>query len=80
MCDLRLAEEDSTMGFLNRRFGVPIMCGGTVRLPALIGYSQAIHLILTGKPITCEEALKLGLLHDTCAVGSGTTTIVLFLN
>ena len=48
MCDLRVAEENSKLGFLNRRFGVPLIDGGTVRLPELIGLSRAMDLILTG--------------------------------
>ena len=48
MCDLRIAEENSKLGFLNRRFGVPLIDGGTVRLPELIGLSRAMDLILTG--------------------------------
>ena len=49
MCDLRVVEDTSKMGFLNRRFGVPLIDGATVRLPALIGMSRAMDLILTGR-------------------------------
>merc|ERR1719284_998490 len=49
MCDLRVVEEQSKLGFLNRRFGVPLIDGATVRLPKLIGLSRAMDLILTGR-------------------------------
>ncbi|XP_030559241.1 uncharacterized protein LOC115761587 isoform X2 [Drosophila novamexicana] len=50
MCDLRVMEESAVLGFFNRRFGVPMLDGGTVRLPAMIGLSRALDLILTGRP------------------------------
>merc|ERR1719278_1237369 len=61
MCDLRVVEENSKMGFLNRRFGVPLIDGGTVRLPKLIGLSRAMDLILTGRMLDPKEALDWGL-------------------
>ena len=49
MCDLRVMEETATLGFFNRRFGVPVIDGGTARLPAMIGLSRALDLVLTGR-------------------------------
>ncbi|XP_011300819.1 probable enoyl-CoA hydratase, mitochondrial [Fopius arisanus] len=70
MCDLRILEQKSRMGFLNRRFGIPVMCGGTVRLPAMVGYSRAMDLILTGREISGEEAFNWGLGARLVASGS----------
>ncbi|KOC69900.1 3-hydroxypropionyl-coenzyme A dehydratase [Habropoda laboriosa] len=70
MCDLRVMEETAVMGFLNRRFGIPILCGGTVRLPALIGYSRAMDLILTGRGIEIKEAFSWGLINRCTATGT----------
>ncbi|XP_034174079.2 putative enoyl-CoA hydratase isoform X2 [Osmia lignaria lignaria] len=67
MCDLRVMEESAMLGFVNRRFGIPILSGGTVRLPALIGYSRAMDLILTGRIIGAKEAFSWGLINRyTC--------------
>ncbi|XP_049277700.1 short-chain-enoyl-CoA hydratase-like [Anopheles funestus] len=71
MCDLRVMEENSVLGFYNRRFGVPLVDGGTVRLPALIGLSRALDLILTGRTVTAKEALEIGLVNRVVAVGAG---------
>lgn len=71
MCDLRVIEDGAMIGFLNRRFGIPILCGGTVRLPALIGYSRAIELILTGRLATAKEAYNWGIAHKYTTYGSG---------
>ncbi|GAA2609116.1 crotonase/enoyl-CoA hydratase family protein [Actinomadura fulvescens] len=60
-CDLRVAEEDATFGVFCRRWGVPLIDGGTVRLPRLIGESRAMDLILTGRPVTAQEAYDIGL-------------------
>lgn len=60
-CDLRVVEEDAILGVFCRRFGVPLIDGGTVRLPRLIGLSRAMDLILTGRPVGAEEALAIGL-------------------
>src|SRR5215813_9605632 len=60
-CDLRVAEEDAVFGVFCRRFGVPLIDGGTVRLPRLIGLSRALDLILTGRPVSAQEALAMGL-------------------
>ena len=60
-CDLRVIERTATMGVFCRRWGVPLMDGGTVRLPRLIGMSRAMDLILTGRPVNAEEAYQIGL-------------------
>ncbi|GAB3293631.1 crotonase/enoyl-CoA hydratase family protein [Epidermidibacterium keratini] len=60
-CDLRVAAEDATFGVFCRRWGVPLIDGGTVRLPRLIGHSRAMDLILTGRPAPAREALEMGL-------------------
>ncbi len=60
-CDLRVMERDAVLGVFCRRFGMPLIDGGTVRLPRLIGTSRALDLILTGRPVGAAEALQLGL-------------------
>ena len=60
-CDLRVVEEDATFGVFCRRWGVPLIDGGTVRLPRLIGLSRAMDLILTGRAVTAKEAYDMGL-------------------
>lgn len=62
-CDLRVAEEDVTFGVFCRRWGVPLIDGGTVRLPRLIGESRAMDLILTGRPVPAAEAYEIGLVN-----------------
>jgi enoyl-CoA hydratase len=62
-CDLRVAEENAVLGVFCRRFGVPLIDGGTIRLPRLIGLSRALDLILTGRPVKAEEALMMGLVN-----------------
>lgn len=62
-CDLRVAEEDAVLGVFCRRWGVPLIDGGTVRLPRLIGLSRALDLILTGRPVSAPEALGMGLVN-----------------
>jgi enoyl-CoA hydratase len=59
--DMRVVAEDATFGIFCRRFGVPLIDLGTIRLPRLIGHSQAIDLILTGRPVGAQEALRMGL-------------------
>ena len=61
LCDLRVVEEDAIFGVFCRRFGVPLIDGGTVRLPRLIGLSRALDLILTGRAVDAGEALSMGL-------------------
>ncbi|MGH7859973.1 MAG: crotonase/enoyl-CoA hydratase family protein [Candidatus Binatia bacterium] len=68
-CDLRVAEEDAVFGVFCRRWGVPLIDGGTVRLPRLIGLSRALDLILTGRPVGAAEALTMGLANRV--VGRG---------
>lgn len=68
-CDLRVVEEDATLGVFCRRWGVPLIDGGTVRLPALLGLSRALDLILTGRPVGAAEALAMGLANRVVARG-----------
>lgn len=72
-CDLRVAEEDATLGVFCRRFGVPLIDGGTVRLPRLIGLSRAMDLILTGRAVGAPEALAMGLVNRVVAKGEALT-------
>jgi enoyl-CoA hydratase len=60
-CDLRVASESAVFGVFCRRWGVPLIDGGTVRLPRLVGLGRALDLILTGRPVTAAEALAIGL-------------------
>jgi enoyl-CoA hydratase len=60
-CDLRVAEEGAVFGVFCRRWGVPLIDGGTVRLPRLIGSSRAMDMILTGRPVAAREAFEIGL-------------------
>jgi enoyl-CoA hydratase len=60
-CDLRVVERDAIFGVFCRRFGVPLIDGGTVRLPRLIGLSRALDMILTGRPVSAQEAFEWGL-------------------
>jgi enoyl-CoA hydratase/carnithine racemase len=68
-CDLRVAARDATFGVYCRRFGVPLMDLGTIRLPRLIGHSRAMDLILTGRGISGEEAERIGLANRIAAPG-----------
>ena len=69
-CDLRVVAEDATMGVFCRRWGVPLIDGGTVRLPRLIGLSRALDLILTGRPVKAQEALQIGLANRLAPKGA----------
>jgi enoyl-CoA hydratase len=60
-CDLRVAERSAQFGVFCRRWGVPLMDGGTVRLPRIVGVGRALDMILTGRPVGAEEALRIGL-------------------
>ena len=62
-CDLRVAARDAVFGVFNRRFGVPLIDLGTVRLPRMIGQGRALDLILTGRAVSGEEALQMGLVN-----------------
>ncbi|MDC0766619.1 crotonase/enoyl-CoA hydratase family protein [Streptomyces sp. HD] len=68
-CDLRVAEEDAVFGVFCRRWGVPLIDGGTVRLPRLIGTSRALDLILTGRPVPASEAHAIGLANRVVPTG-----------
>ncbi|MCX4903406.1 crotonase/enoyl-CoA hydratase family protein [Streptomyces sp. NBC_00878] len=68
-CDLRVAEEDAVFGVFCRRWGVPLIDGGTVRLPRLIGTSRAMDMILTGRPVTAPEAYEMGLANRVVPPG-----------
>lgn len=72
-CDLRVASETAVFGVFCRRFGVPLIDGGTVRLPRLIGHSRAMDLILTGRPVNAVEALSLGLANRVVPTGQALT-------
>lgn len=74
--DLRVAEEDSIMGVFCRRWGVPLIDGGSVRLPRLIGASRAADLILTGRPVTAQEALQIGLINRIAPSGHALTMAI----
>ena len=69
MCDLRVASETAVFGVFCRRWGVPLIDGGTVRLPRLIGLSRALDMILTGRPVDAREALAFGLANRVVAAG-----------
>jgi enoyl-CoA hydratase len=60
-CDLRVVESDATFGVFCRRWGVPLVDGGTVRLPRIVGLSRALDLVLTGRPVDAQEAYRIGL-------------------
>ncbi|HEX9766097.1 MAG TPA: crotonase/enoyl-CoA hydratase family protein [Nitriliruptorales bacterium] len=68
-CDLRVVAEDAVLGVFCRRWGVPLIDGGTVRLPRLIGLSHALDLILTGRPVHADEALAIGLANRVVPSG-----------
>ena len=68
-CDLRVVEEDAVLGVFCRRWGVPLIDGGTVRLPRLVGLSHALDLILTGRPVDADEALRIGLANRVVPAG-----------
>src|SRR5436309_2683679 len=68
-CDLRVADETAVFGVFCRRWGVPLIDGGTVRLPRLIGESRAMDLILTGRPVDAQEALAIGLANRVVPAG-----------
>jgi len=68
-CDLRVVEEDAVFGVFDRRWGVPLIDGGTVRLPRLIGQSRAMDMILTGRGVEAEEALAIGLANRVVPKG-----------
>ncbi|MDQ1394987.1 MAG: enoyl-CoA hydratase [Acidimicrobiaceae bacterium] len=75
-CDLRVAAEDAVFGVYCRRWGVPLVDGGTIRLPRLIGHSHALDLILTGRGVAGEEARAVGLVNRLVAPGQAEAAAV----
>jgi enoyl-CoA hydratase len=75
-CDLRVAASDATFGVYCRRWGVPLVDGGTVRLPRLIGHSHALDLILTGRGVSGDEALRMGLANRVVEPGQALAAAV----
>ncbi len=75
-CDLRVADDDAILGVFCRRWGVPLIDGGTVRLPRLIGHSRAMDLILTGRPVDAAEALSFGLVNRVVPSGTARSAAV----
>jgi enoyl-CoA hydratase len=69
-CDLRIATPSSTFGFFERRWGVPLVDGGTQRMPRVVGMGRALELILTGRPVDAAEALRIGLVNEVVAAGA----------
>src|SRR5262245_66175572 len=69
-CDLRVVEESAVLGVFCRRFGVPLIDGGTVRLPRIVGLGRALDLILTGRPVSEGEAKGLGIADRVLAGGT----------
>src|SRR5579859_4590438 len=69
-CDLRVASRSAVFGVFNRRFGIPLIDGGTIRLPRLIGQGRALDLILTGRPVRADEALAMGLVNRVVPEGA----------
>ena len=70
LCDLRVVEESAVFGVFCRRWGVPLIDGGTIRLPRMIGLSRALDLILTGRPVYSDEAQAMGLANRVVADGT----------
>ncbi|MDX6626336.1 MAG: enoyl-CoA hydratase [Solirubrobacterales bacterium] len=69
-CDLRIATTGSTFGCFERRWGVPLIDGGTQRLPRVVGLGRALELILTGRPVDAEEAGRIGLVNEVVPAGA----------
>ena len=72
-CDLRVAEDNAVLGVFCRRWGVPLIDGGTVRLPRIVGLGRALDLILTGRPVPAAEALAMGLVSRVVPAGEART-------
>jgi len=68
-CDLRIVAEGATFGLFERRWGVPLIDGGTQRLPRIVGMGRALELILTGRPVSAEEAHAIGLANEVVPAG-----------
>jgi enoyl-CoA hydratase len=75
-CDLRVAARDAIFGVFCRRFGVPLIDLGTIRLPRLIGQSRAMDLILTGRSVSAEEAMQMGLVNRVAEPGNALTVAI----
>ncbi len=75
-CDMRVAASDATFGVYCRRWGVPLIDGGTIRLPRLIGHSHALDLILTGRGVTGDEAVRMGLVNRSVEPGTALTAAI----
>jgi enoyl-CoA hydratase len=75
-CDLRVAGEDAVFGVYCRRWGVPLIDGGTVRLPRLIGHSHALDLILTGRGVSGDEAVRIGLVNRLVPSGQARSAAI----
>ncbi len=75
-CDLRVMEQSAVFGIFCRRFGVPLIDGGTIRLPRLIGLSRALDLILTGRPVLADEAFTMGLANRVVPDGQSLTAAI----
>ena len=75
-CDLRVVAEDAVLGVFCRRWGVPLIDGGTVRLPRIIGLGRALDLILTGRPVHAPEALAIGLASRVVPAGEALTAAI----
>ncbi|WP_053734837.1 crotonase/enoyl-CoA hydratase family protein [Nocardia sp. NRRL S-836] len=76
LADLRVVESDAVFGVFCRRWGVPLIDGGTVRLPRVVGLGRALDLILTGRPVAADEALAIGLANRVVAPGQAVTAAV----
>src|SRR5690606_34067827 len=75
-CDLRVAASDAVFGVYCRRWGVPLVDGGTIRLPRLIGMSHALDLILTGRAVSGDEAVRMGLVNRSVPPGQALAAAV----
>jgi enoyl-CoA hydratase/carnithine racemase len=76
LADLRVVETDAVFGVFCRRWGVPLIDGGTVRLQAVVGYGRAMDMILTGRSVNAEEALAMGLANRVVAKGEATEVAI----
>ncbi len=74
LCDLRVAAESAVFGVFCRRWGVPLIDGGTVRLPRIVGQGRALDMILSGRPVAAAEALQMGLANRVVADGTARAT------
>jgi enoyl-CoA hydratase len=79
-CDLRVAAENAVFGVYNRRWGVPLVDGGTIRLPRLIGQSHALDLIMTGRGVSGQEALQMGLANRLVPAGKALSSAIALAN